>query len=210
MAHPAPDAAQQHNPGSHDGFGDDPMGHLRLSEAPFGVTDRNLNDSGAVEFEQKLRKKCVTGGFDLIEAYTLEDACAVSTKAARTVDACQAAQPAHITVGGEAEQQALHVPVQDSNAAHVPRADGDVGSAKDVEQSRQIRWAVREVGIQRQNEIVSVRDSVTDSRDRRRSITSLSRTGEHRDPVFALAHVAHDLGGAVWRVVVDDQNRRCG
>ena len=170
--------------------------------------DRNLSDAGAVttEDEEALEEEPVGAGRHESEELTGNPVQIV--EAERTVrivrhvqqDACQ-------EMPEPRQEQALRTPTGKTVGLEIPGAhdDVDAGGVRG-EKAGKVARAVRKVGVQRDEEVVSLVVGVGDADLMRAADPELALSMDHGYPWVLAREPIERLAGAVGRTVVDEQD----
>ena len=148
---PTGEVAEAEFPHLEGGLADDRFAHFRLSLGALGKDDGDLGDvesrvPGAVVH---FHLKGVAVGVDAVEGERLQHAAVKTLKARSHVADGHPGNDARVDAGGIRQDEAGKRPVDDPDAANVPRAHGEVGRARfdGVDEAGKVVGVVREVRV---------------------------------------------------------------
>ena len=172
-------------------------------------TIETLADPGAVTqgFVEGLDEERVPVGDQPVERDAAERLPPPAAEAAGAVGDRRARDRPHVAVGRHAERDAVERPVHDVDAVQVAGADHHVERLGRRNQRRQVRGAVRQVGVHLTDEVGVAREHAPEPVDVGPAEAPAPAAVQDVHPPRMLARegVGH-RAGAVGRVVVDDEH----
>src|SRR5260221_2501780 len=185
--------------------------HLGLADATILEHDRHLANAIAALPEDvgHLDLERVALRANLAQIERAQRLGPVAAVAAGTIVHRHAKHGAGEDVAAPADELAQRRPVGRAAPSNVARANHQVRPLARLEEVRQIARIVRKVGIHLEDQIVAVRDGILEAFDVGGAEAELAGTMQHVYLWLPRTERVDDLSGAVWRVIVYDQQVGC-
>src|SRR5262245_20121012 len=206
---PAAEQIQQAQPPDHPRrFPDDATVHFRDSRPPVDEDDRDLLDLEAAlpALERHLDLERVAVRAHAVEADPFEGAATEALEPARGIVDRQAGDDTSVHVGRPGEDQPFEGPVDHPDPVEVARPEDHVGVAGRLEERPDGVGVVGEVGVHLEDVLGPLIERVAEAVAVGRTQPQLARSLEQMDARRGGHPLLHDRGGAVGRVVVDDED----
>ena len=196
---------------SEESLSKDAAVHLRSSQ--FAVHENNRHfgnlESALVSRELHFNLECIAFELDFVQFDGFKYLTAVAFESGSSVVDRQASDEAYVLRCEVRHQYTAHRPVHYIHTAYVARTDGHIITLVGTlgVKAWKIGWSMAEVGIHFENVVILMFYGPFESGNVGSTQTQLTLALYHKEAVGELGlHMANDVGCAVGRVVLDDED----